>query len=338
MKPTTFVDEYIKPLSTRLAAENKNKYIAGDFNLDLLKVDNHKATFDFLGTMMSDLLLPSITIPTRLNPINNTLIDNIFTNDINPGIKSGNLTVGISDHLPSFIIIPKKNHNHIPKNHNIYKRDLRGFDREGFVLDYLSIDWDQELKIINNDTDYSTSKFFSTMDTLMDRYIPVRKVTNREYKSKYKPWITTAILNKIRERNKILNKYTKCKNQVIKPTLHREYTTMKNEITSMTRKSKKEYYDSYFTKHKHNLQKTWQGIKEIINTKNKNSSHPTCIIDGDDGTITDPTEIANKFNQYYTSVADNILKKRKFNGNKSFRDYLQNLLNNSFTIYECTET
>ena len=38
MAPTTFVNEHLKPLTSRLAAENKNKYIAGDFNLDLLRV------------------------------------------------------------------------------------------------------------------------------------------------------------------------------------------------------------------------------------------------------------------------------------------------------------
>ena len=30
---------------------------------------------------------------------NDTLIDNIFTNQLNPDILSGNLTVGISDHI-----------------------------------------------------------------------------------------------------------------------------------------------------------------------------------------------------------------------------------------------
>ena len=68
--------------------------------------------------MMTNLLAPSITIPTRINPVANSLIDNIFTNDINPDLKSGNLTIGISDHLPSFLIVPKKNQDHLPKKHN----------------------------------------------------------------------------------------------------------------------------------------------------------------------------------------------------------------------------
>ena len=33
----------------------------------------------------------------------------------------------------------------------------------------------------------------------------------------------------------------------------------------------------------------------------------SCIYDNDQN-ITDPTEIADKFNNFYTSIADNILK------------------------------
>ena len=116
-----------------------------------------------------------------------------------------------------------------------------------------------------------------------------------------------------------------------------EFNGIKNEITRLTRTSKKDFYEKYFTKHKENLSKTWQGIKQIINTKSKNSDYPTCIIDKSD-TITDPTEIANRFNNFYASVADNILEKRKYNGNTSFKDYLTNPLDATMALYACDET
>ena len=53
--------------------------------------------------------------------------------------------------------------------------------------------------------------------------------------------------------------------------------------------------------------------------------------------LTDPTEIANNFNDYFSSVAANLLNKRKYNGSASFRDYLLNPLANSFVIYPCEE-
>ena len=50
--------------------------------------------------MMSNFLFPLITLPTKVNTVKRTVIDNIFTNHLHPVMKAGNLTVGISGHLP----------------------------------------------------------------------------------------------------------------------------------------------------------------------------------------------------------------------------------------------
>ena len=58
-------------------------------------------------------------------------------------MKSANLTIAISDHLTSFLIVPKNNQNHMPKRQNLYTRKTKNFDRVNFILDYLQIDWDK---------------------------------------------------------------------------------------------------------------------------------------------------------------------------------------------------
>ena len=146
MNSKLFNEDYLQSLLAKLANEDKNKYIAGDFNFDLLQTSNHTDSFNFLELMMTNMLLPSITLPTRINQVTNTLIDNIFTTDIHPELISGNLSTGISDHLPSFLVIPKQNQNFLPKKHNIIKIDKGKFNREDFILDYLSINWDETLE------------------------------------------------------------------------------------------------------------------------------------------------------------------------------------------------
>ena len=136
------------------------------------------------------------------------------------------------------------------------------------------------------------------MNELLDRYMPMRKVTQKEFKQKYKPWISDVILHKIKEKNKIFKKYVNCKNVGEKPCIFVRYKSLKNEITLLTRNSKKTYYENYFSKHKKDLSKTWQGIKEIINIKNKNLDHPSCITH-ENKNISDPVVIANNFNDYY---------------------------------------
>ena len=252
-------------------------------------------------------MIPTITFPTKINPKKNTVIDNIFTNQINPDIISGNIALAISDHLPSFLAIPRDNQNHLPKKNNLYTRNTKDFDKVNFLLDFLEIDWDNTLEANRNDVNYSFTTFMDKMNTLIDKYMPLRKITNKEYKRRFKPWINDNILKKIHKRNIELSKLTKCKDPESKSNIASTIRTMKNEITALTRKNKKEFYNQYFSINKNNLLKVWKGIKEIINIKSKNFSQPTCVIQNKKS-ITDPKEIAEAFNTYYTSIADDIAK------------------------------
>ena len=285
---------------------------------------------------MSCYLLPTITLPTKINSKNNTVIDNIFTSQYHPDLKSGNLLIGISDHLPSFLILPKTNQNHIPKKQNIFKRDMKNFDRENFVLDFLDIDWLECLELDKNDVNNSTSNFIHKMNDLLDKYLPLKKLSQKQFKQRYKPWITDYILERISLKNNFLQRSTKCKNTLEKNLLYQRFKDLKNEITCLVRSGKKDFYKNYFEENKKNMKKIWQGIKDIVNIKSKNFDQPTCIQNGDK-TITQPLEISNSFNKYFTSIADNILKRRKFTGSKSFRDYLPDALPNSIAIHPCDE-
>ena len=89
----------------------------------------------------------------------NTLIDNIFSNVIETDIILGNLTAKIPNHLPQFSIISNIFGN-IPGNKsNIYERDWSKFDRENFILDYFSVEWEDLLKIDELNADKSTKNF-----------------------------------------------------------------------------------------------------------------------------------------------------------------------------------
>ena len=59
-----------------------------------------------------------------------SLIDNIFSNIIDPDIISANLTATISDHLPQFAIIPNMFGNTKSNKSDIYERDWSKFDEK----------------------------------------------------------------------------------------------------------------------------------------------------------------------------------------------------------------
>ena len=150
-------------------------------------------------------------------------------------MRSGNLSLAISDHLPSFLIIPRDNQNHAPKRQNLYTRKTKNFDRENFIYDYLDIDWNSILQANRNDVNVSLQIFLTKINELLDKYMPLRKMSKREYKRKFKPWITDTILEKINYKNKLFRKSMKAKDPVRREQWEKEYKALKNEITSLTR-------------------------------------------------------------------------------------------------------
>ena len=127
----------------------------GDFNVDLLKYEQHKATNEFLDSLSSNMFLPHIVQQTRIPSHSKTLIDNIFSNIISQDIVSGNLTATISDHLPQFLIAPHIFSNFPNRKYNIFESDWSKFNHNEFILDYFSVEWPHTLKIQNNNIDTS---------------------------------------------------------------------------------------------------------------------------------------------------------------------------------------
>ena len=147
MDLTDFNCNYLNKLLENISKEQKSIFLLGDFNVNLLNYNEHNQTNEFLDSLASNSFIPLILQPTRITSHSNTLIDNIFSNFIDPDIISGNLTATISDHLPQFSIIPNMFGN-IPGNKsNIYERHWSKFDRGNFILDYFSVELEDLLKM-----------------------------------------------------------------------------------------------------------------------------------------------------------------------------------------------
>ena len=71
------------------------------------------------------------------------------------------------------------------------------------------------------------------------------------------------------------------------------------------KKSKSDYYTNFFTKNINDIKNTWKGIKKNISNSNIDNSSPNFIIHNNE-TIIDSKEIANTFNDYFSSVAHKI--------------------------------
>ena len=94
------------------------------------------------------------------------------------------------------------------------------------------------------------------------------------------------------------------------------------------KRSKTNHYNLYFGINWNNLKNTWKKIKSILSIKPNPSDIPK-ILNTNDSTITNPVEIANVFNNYFSSIASQAKLNIKYS-HKHFSDFLKNRAQNSF--------
>ena len=123
MDLTDFNCHYLNRLLENISKGQKSVFLLGDFNVNLLNYNEHNQTNEFLDSLASNSFITLILQPTRTTNHSNTLIDNIFSNVIDPDIISSNLTATISNHLPQFSIISNIFGNVSGNKSNIYEPD-----------------------------------------------------------------------------------------------------------------------------------------------------------------------------------------------------------------------
>ena len=94
-----------------------------------MKYDTEKDSADFLDSLYASFLLPYISTPYRVMPRSKTLIDNIFSNNIEDGSISGNIVTTISDDYVQFLLLQNLNNKNLT-NSEIYDKDFNKDDLE----------------------------------------------------------------------------------------------------------------------------------------------------------------------------------------------------------------
>ena len=199
MQQSEFNEEYLKPLSEKLISENKEVILLGDFNIDLLKCDSNKNVSDFLDIIYSTNLVPNITSPTRLTSRSQTLIDNIFSSIINDDCIAGNLISPISDHHAQFLIIPNYTITQNSKK-DIYKWSFKHFSSKKFITDLEKVNCDNILNVFEAKVDKYFLNFSNEITDILNKHVPIPKLSLKEMKSSNKPWLTKGILKSINKK------------------------------------------------------------------------------------------------------------------------------------------
>ena len=87
-----------------------------------------------------------------------------------------------------------------------------------------------------------------------------------------------------------------------------DYKKKRNSVLSLIKKSRDEYFKTFFDSHKNDIKKTWQGIKNIVNINKKQNILPVKLLFKKNFYLKDD-DIAKAFNTIFTNIKNTIEEK-----------------------------
>ena len=79
------------------------------------------------------------------------------------------------------------------------------------------------------------------------------------------------------------------------------YKSYRNKLTSILRKSEKQYYNQLLIEQKGNVKNIWKILNTIIRKPRNSHNYSDAFVDKGNF-ITDKNEMVNKFNEYFVNV------------------------------------
>ena len=124
--------------------------------------------------MYASFLLPYISTPSRIIPRSKTLIDNIFSNNIEDRSISGNIETTISDHYVQFLL-PQNLNNKNPTKSLIYHQNFKKLKNNNLERHLVNTNWGVILEVNNGDVDKSFESFITTVNSIIAEHAPLKK-------------------------------------------------------------------------------------------------------------------------------------------------------------------
>ena len=179
----------------------------------------------------------------------------------------------------------------------ISSRNVKKIDIVRFIDDLNKISLDETLQKTSTHEAYDT--WVSKIRSLLDKHAPIKR---KRVRSKNSPWMTSEILNLIREREK-------AKHNAKRINTNEEWSKVKrlrNQVTSLVRKTKRKYVTDNIKKNIGNATVMWKVLKELIPSSKSTTRVKKIIYDGIEHT--GHKNVANVLNDHFSTLA---LKKRQ---------------------------
>ncbi|KAG8243116.1 hypothetical protein J6590_108674 [Homalodisca vitripennis] len=283
----------LEPIFSRLKT---NSIIMGDLNIDINK--SNTDTDAYLSLMYNYSFTPLIDNYTRITKDSSTNIDHIFVrHKCLSNFKPGIFHINITDHSLVALIIS----NEKPNYRSTEKTFVKKINYDGVKTALMTTDWSS---VFNwNDVDNAVHSFYSILNNCIQQNTEDITISNKFHKAKTKsPWITETILKKIEKRNKLLKTQ---KNRPFDLDFQNYVNRFKANLCLEIDNAKKAFYHKLFQKHAGNTSEQWRIVNNLTDQKDRVQITKIRL---EDGRIEqNPQAIANLFNDYFVSVAQQLI-------------------------------
>lgn len=284
------LDETLRQLLTEISCQHV--LLMGDFNYGDIKWSSssseptNEASKLFLECLDDCFLTQHVTQPTRITASSSTILDLVITD--HPDMVEemeilGNLEN--SDHQmlrwTTLLSLQQQDHQGISK-------DYKKADFDSIRARLLDVDWDN---VLSGGVEHSWNEFKNILQDVVEKFVPDCKHRSRGYKKAI--WMTYAAVRKVRRKHNLFRRYRDINNP--------EYIEAAREARAETRRAKRNFEKKLAENIKNDNKSFYAYVRSRSTVKA--STGPVLNVSGD--LKTDPGEIAEELNTYFSSVFTN---------------------------------
>ncbi len=295
----TFCDRFCAQLDS-LNRNKKDYYICGDFNVNLLKFNLASNVTNYMTAISSMGCNIMVDKPTRITPSGGTCLDHIYSNLHCDNVENYIVQADVSDHYGTFSKI-----NDIvfddPDSTDVYYRRTTLSDPE---WEEFNAELDSSLQhihsnFVSHNPDNLANVITKTYRSLIDKYMPLKKLSNKRKRNSDKPWITQGLKKSVWTKFKLYKKAKKSGST----SDWQKYKKYLNVLTRAKQKAEQIHYKNLSIIYGQDKSKTWKLINQICNRKrNRNASAIKSLIDKNGVKLEDNLKIADCFNEHFSTV------------------------------------
>lgn len=292
-----FISSIVTLMTETKVDKIKHHLIVGDFNINLLKPDFR--VNEFINNSLSLGYIPLFNTVTRPNDSGGTCIDNMFIRtDLN--ISAIKYSQVLPDHYPIFCafnckVTPSKDNN----------LTCTKLSSKKLINMCRGIDWSKYSLI--DDPNFAINLFIEDIKCMVESATYKIKKNSSKFRKK---WMTKGILTSIQHKELLYNIWKLNKKSKL---LKKNYLEYNKILQKLIKKAKQ--LDEIATAQRccKNQKSMWSYINKKMGKDTKHKTVEKIVVNGEE--VTDPTNIATTFNEFFVNVGKNLAASIDTNNN-----------------------